>query len=106
MEKLTCKSRRTSQNLRSQGEHYMKLDKNKLLISFISHVFRMYFDFENLFNGNRALGENMNKFMNENWSDIFQELQKPIIKSFANVFNAIIGNVLSGFSYNELFLDV
>lgn len=44
--------------------------------------------------------------MNENWNEIFSELKKPILKSFAQVFNAIVGNVFSGFPYNDLFLDV
>lgn len=63
----------------------------------------MHFYFENLFNGNKALGDNMNQFLNENWNDIFLEIKGPLIKGFMKVFTAIIGNVFSGIPYNEMF---
>lgn len=36
---------------------------------------RVYLHFENLFNGDRLLGNQMNRFMNENWELIFNELK-------------------------------
>lgn len=63
----------------------------------------MHFYFENLFNGNKALGDNMNQFLNENWNDIFNEIKGPLLKGFGRVFSTIIGHVFSGIPYNELF---
>lgn len=59
--------------------------------------------FGNLFNGNEALGDNMNLFLNENWSDILNELKTPILTAFGDLFVAIINNVFSSFEYSELF---
>lgn len=59
--------------------------------------------FENLFNGNKALGDNMNLFLNENWSDILHELKAPIVDAFGNLFLVIINHVFDAFEYSELF---
>lgn len=59
--------------------------------------------YTNLFNGNKALGDNMNLFLNENWSDILSELKAPIIDAFGNLFLLIIKNVFDNFEYSELF---
>ncbi|XP_046743784.1 protein takeout-like [Diprion similis] len=40
--------------------------------------------FANLFNGNKALGDNMNKFLNDNWLEVYPELQNPIQDAFAH----------------------
>lgn len=59
--------------------------------------------FTNLFNGNQALGKNMNKFLNENWNEILKELKEPIISGFGKVFIAIINHVFNSFAYTDVF---
>lgn len=61
--------------------------------------------FSNLFNGNKALANNMNMFLNENWKDILNELKTPITIGFGNVFTAIINHVFNNFAYSDLFLN-
>ncbi|CAH1397648.1 unnamed protein product [Nezara viridula] len=63
---------------------------------------RMYFNLENLFNGNKALGDNMNKFLNENWSDIMDELRDPVSEALSMVFIQIANQILSQIPANEI----
>lgn len=60
-------------------------------------------NFTRLFNGNKALGMNMNTFLDENWKDILNELKPPIVDGFGGVFTAIINHVFNTFAYSEVF---
>ena len=61
------------------------------------------FQFKNLFNGDRALGDNMNKFMNDNWSDIYQELEPSFTKGLSLISKQMINNVLSKYPHETFF---
>lgn len=60
-------------------------------------------NFTDLFNGNTELGKNMNKFINENWRDILDDLKETIVDSFGGVFSTIINHVFNNFPYAEMF---
>ena len=62
-------------------------------------------DFSNLFNGDKALGDNMNLFLNDNWQDILKELKPAITEAFAKVFMYVINGVFSHIPYDMLFAD-
>lgn len=64
---------------------------------------RLRLQLTNLFSGNRALGDNMNKFINDNWMDILNELKAPIISGFGDLFKIIINHVFNSFPYAEIF---
>jgi hypothetical protein len=64
---------------------------------------RLHMNFTNLFNGNAQLGENMNKFINENWREILDDLKATIVDSFASVFQTIINHVFNNFAYTDMF---
>lgn len=59
--------------------------------------------FTNLFNGNAALGDSMNQFLNENWKDILNELKTPIVDGFGGVFKVIINHIFNSFPYTDVF---
>lgn len=61
-------------------------------------------DFTNLFNGNKDLGDNMNRFLNDNWKDIFGELRVPIQNSFAEVVKNTMNSVFMQTPYKKLFV--
>lgn len=65
---------------------------------------RMWMNFTNLFNGNDQLAKNMNKFINENWREILDDLKETIVDAFGSVFIKIINHVLNTFSYSEMFI--
>ncbi|XP_069683135.1 protein takeout-like [Periplaneta americana] len=66
-----------------------------LLTSAIIHLDpkRMYIYLENLFNGNKHLDDEMNKILNENWKEVFDEITPQIIASFAEVFTEMLNDV-------------
>jgi Haemolymph juvenile hormone binding protein (JHBP) len=66
---------------------------------------RLYVQMDNLFNGDKALGDNMNMFMNENWQDILNELKPAFSEAIGQILENIINNVFSKFAYSEAWLD-
>lgn len=59
--------------------------------------------FENLFNGNRALGDNMNLFLNENWKEVYGELEAPIGKAFGMTILQVTNRIFSKVPSNVIF---
>lgn len=80
---------------------FARLFLSFFLIPFSSQ--RLSSNFTNLFNGNKALGQNIVKFMNENWKEILDDLKQTIVDGFGNVFSSIINHVFSNFPYEEMF---
>lgn len=66
---------------------------------------RLYLYFGNLFNGDKALGDNMNLFLNDNWREIFDELRVSVEGAFANIFKNLVNQVFNNLPYNVLFKD-
>lgn len=64
---------------------------------------RLTMNFENLFNGDRALGDNMNLFLNENWKEIFAELEPVVEDTFAEIIRNVVNNVFSMYPYEAMF---
>lgn len=62
-------------------------------------------NFDNLFNGDKVLGDSMNQFLNENWSDILKELKPVLNKAIGGIYKAIAKPVFAKFPYADLFLD-
>lgn len=55
----------------------------------------VHIQFDNLFNGDKALGDNMNVFLNENWKEILQELKPAISGAFGAAFKEVGNRVFS-----------
>ncbi|KAL5283568.1 to.2 family protein [Megaselia abdita] len=91
-----------SEPLEKDGKTYMKFTDFKLQMPKLS---RMITNLENLFNGDKALGDNMNKFLNENWSDVFHELVHPVVTGLGETAREYISKTLENIPYNELFKD-
>lgn len=65
----------------------------------------MQLQLTNLFNGDKALGDNMNLFLNENWRDILKELKPAISYAIEEVLKSIINRIFNKVPYYEMFLD-
>lgn len=63
----------------------------------------MIANFENLYNGDRLLGEATNRFLNENWQDIFNELKGSIFDAFSLITQGMLNNMWSHHDYSHLF---
>lgn len=61
--------------------------------------------FDNLFNGrDQALSDGTNAFLNENWSDILNELKPVLKKAIGNIVNGVVSPIFAKFPYETLFL--
>lgn len=59
---------------------------------------------ENLFNGDKLLGDTTNLFLNENWEDVINEL-KPVLKdAIGAIAGSIIRAVFDKFPYEDFWL--
>lgn len=61
-------------------------------------------NFEGLFNGDKVLGETTNKFFNENWAEILNELKLVFRDTIGGIMKNIIGSVYAAFPYAEFFV--
>ncbi|XP_040175187.1 uncharacterized protein LOC120908341 [Anopheles arabiensis] len=90
----------TGKLVEKSGQQFYQVDKFKVHFD----TSRFYMDFSNLFNGDKALGDNMNVFLNDNWQDILKELKPAISAAFTKIFQAVVSNVFNKVPYNELYL--
>lgn len=61
--------------------------------------------FDNLFGGNKLLGESMNQFLNENWREIFNEFKVALNPKFGELCLNLMNSVFGNFDYHELFIE-
>lgn len=65
---------------------------------------RMHVHFENLFNGNKVLGDEVNLFLNQNWRIIFLELRPAITFAIEEMSKSIINHIFLKLPYGEIYL--
>jgi len=82
------------------GQHYLSVDKLKVLVE----PERMNLQLSNLFNGDAALGTHLNIFLNENWRDVWTELQPSIHLAIAEVVKSILSTLFQKFAYEDIYL--
>lgn len=61
------------------------------------------FDLQNLFNGNKALGNMILTVLNENWKSVYDDVQSSYEDAFAQIFTSIFNNFLSRVPTDRLF---
>jgi hypothetical protein len=60
---------------------------------------------DNLFNGQEALTEHINIFLNENWKEIFNEMKLTIGPAFGEMTTQVMNNVFTKRPYKEFFKE-
>lgn len=98
---VVFKIRFTGTPMEKDGATYMKIDKFQL----IADPGRMIYKIDNLFNGDKTLGDNMNLFLNENWADIYKEMRVTIASAFSKIFENVIGHVFTKYPYDKFFSE-
>lgn len=88
-----------TKKIERNGKIYMEVEKSK----FNFEVSGAKVNFSNLFNGDKALGDNMNAFLNENWRILLDELKKPIGVSFSEVFKSLMNKIFEKNPYEDFF---
>ncbi|KAM7361456.1 protein takeout-like [Cochliomyia hominivorax] len=83
------------------GKNYLMVEKLKVLIE----PQKMNIKLTNLFNGDQALGAHMNQFLNENWFDVWSELQPSIHTAIAEVMKSILTPIFKKFAYEDMYLS-
>lgn len=68
-------------------------------------IYRMIVRLDNLFNGDKALGAHMNQFLNENWMDVWQELQPSVQATIAEILKNVVDNIFKTFAYEDIYLS-
>ncbi|XP_055327031.1 protein takeout-like [Sitodiplosis mosellana] len=81
------------------GKTYLKAENTKL--SFTLTKMQLYLG--NLYNGDKALGDNTNLFLNENWAEVWPEIRKSVFSAFSQIIGNILNNVFTKVPYDELF---
>ncbi|XP_054279197.1 protein takeout-like [Macrosteles quadrilineatus] len=85
---------------RIKGEDYVRITTAKLKFDST----RMYIRMENLFNGDRLLGEAMHQFLDQNWKEVLAELGPSVGDAIGTVFKLIFTNVASSVPFRHIFL--
>ncbi|XP_015367028.1 PREDICTED: protein takeout-like [Diuraphis noxia] len=86
--------------------HALKNGTIFLVIQDLSWKFttsRININFDNLFNGNKVLGDHMNIFLNENWRELFDEMQSAFEQALSSAFIGIIQQFLNQVPLNQIF---
>lgn len=81
------------------GETYLKIKKYAVKFN----PSRVTLQFDNLFDGDKILGQQLNNFMNENSQLLFKELQGPYEETFSQVFTKFSNEVFSRVPLNKIF---
>lgn len=81
------------------GDTYLRV--KKFVVKFSPA--RVTLQFDNLFDGDTVLGEQMNRFLNENSDLLFKELQAPYEETFGLVFAKISNEIFSRVPFNKIF---
>lgn len=85
----------------SNGKEYVLPKDLKLSID----AKGMTIHLDNLFNGDKFLGDNMNTFLNENWKDVLADVGPTIGEAMAQVITIILSNIFQLVPYDEAFPD-
>ncbi|XP_049820156.1 uncharacterized protein LOC109596647 [Aethina tumida] len=81
------------------GEDYMKIENPSLEYK----LRRAHFYHGNLFNGNEELGNQVNKFLNDNWELFLEDIGTAVKKTIESIATNIITNVAKRVPFNKIF---
>ncbi|KAF7266204.1 hypothetical protein GWI33_020484 [Rhynchophorus ferrugineus] len=86
---------------KKDGKDYMRITKTYTDVN----IDNAYFRLDNLFNGNKELGENMNTFLNENAKDVVKELGYPVVHKLIDfIVQKVIQTLIRVVPYDQIFL--
>ncbi|KAK3916253.1 Protein takeout [Frankliniella fusca] len=86
--------------VKKNGKDYMDIVNNKITLRDIGF---MTMKFENFFNGDRILGGNMNRFLNENWKELAKEFGPGVADAMGEVFLLLSRRISEIVPYDIIF---
>ncbi|XP_044757851.1 uncharacterized protein LOC123316006 [Coccinella septempunctata] len=64
-----------------------------------------HFHMDNLFNGDKRLGDELNKFLNENWKEVISEFQELVRSPMKAIIKSVAVGILENLTLDEAFAD-
>ncbi|GLV41780.1 uncharacterized protein CBL_12069 [Carabus blaptoides fortunei] len=89
-------------DLKQRGKNEYMVPKNTLTTYIAKQV---HYQLDNLFNGNVELGEQMNKFLNDNWKEIDREIGLKLAEAAGEIVSALLTNFFAKVPFAEFFED-
>nr|XP_022899726.1 protein takeout-like [Onthophagus taurus] len=65
---------------------------------------RMFYHFENLFDGDERMGAEINKVMNENWKEVYADVKLGYDKTYGMIFLGLANSLFSRVTFDDIFL--
>lgn len=98
---LVTKHEIIGEPIEENGELFMKIKLYKIKLV----PEKVNFDFQNLFNGDKLLGDTMNNFLNENSQIVFSELRGSFEESLSYIFKDITNKLFTKVPMDKIFLN-
>ncbi|KAH8363169.1 hypothetical protein KR084_006300 [Drosophila pseudotakahashii] len=95
---ITMRTELIGQEYKKNGANYLKINNVKVKYE-LSDV---HIHLDNLFNGDKALGDRMNEFLNENWKALAEEVRPLMTKALVDILRASVDKLFASFSYDDL----
>ncbi|KAL4142457.1 hypothetical protein QTP88_004912 [Uroleucon formosanum] len=70
----------------------------------VKSVKKLNIKLENLFNGNKQLGDSMNSILNQNWEVLLEELKPAFEEAIGAISQDIVNKVFQKTAYSDIFL--
>jgi hypothetical protein len=85
-----------------------KMKKGKTFIKIISSKVNLdpeliSYNFENIFNGDKQLGDNINWVINDNWKEVFDDVKDGYVEVINRIFLELFNNFFSTVSLENAF---
>jgi hypothetical protein len=89
-------------------DYQEKVKKGKTFINIVSSNLKMdpefvSYNFENLFDGDKPLGDNINRVLNDNWKEVFDEVKNDYIEVINKILVQLFNNFFSKVSLEDAF---
>nr|CAD7411581.1 unnamed protein product [Timema cristinae] len=67
------------------------------------YVTRAYIHIDNLFNGDKVLGETTNLFLEENWKELVKDFEPLFSGALDSLLKQVLGPIFDKVPYDEIF---
>ncbi|KAF5284911.1 hypothetical protein FQA39_LY16866 [Lamprigera yunnana] len=104
--KCTIDLENTKVSMKMVGEKFSKKDHDYFEIKQFEVSLdpkMVKFDFQNLFNGDARLGDEMNKLLNDNWNEIFTDVKGGYEEALGAIFMGIANVIFKKVPFDEMF---
>ncbi|GLV41783.1 uncharacterized protein CBL_12072 [Carabus blaptoides fortunei] len=87
--------------IEKKGVKYIEIDKSSIAYE----TKRSYYHLDNLFNGDGVLGEQMNKFLDENWREVSKDIGPALSETISQIITTILSSILARVPYDEFLIE-